>query len=289
MSRIAYVNGQYVSHNEASVHIEDRGYQFADGVYEVVTIVNNRLIDEKGHLDRLWRSLSELRIDPPMKRAPLKLAIREVIRRNRIRNGIIYMQVTRGVAPRDHPFPDNPISALVMTAKSLSMDAAAKKAEKGVKVATVDDIRWARCDIKSVSLLPNILAKQEAKDRGAYESFMVDQEGMVTEGSSTNAWIVNSDGNVITRPTSNSILSGITRASVIRELNKKGHKLEERAFSREELLNAREVFLTSSTSYVLPVVEVDDRVIGNGQPGSVSLKLREIYENYMKSPESQVN
>jgi D-alanine transaminase len=289
MSRIAYVNGQYVPHNEASVHIEDRGYQFADGVYEVVTIVDNRLIDEKGHLDRLWRSLSELRIDPPMKRAPLKLAMREVIRRNRIRNGIIYMQVTRGVAPRDHPFPDNPISALVMTAKSLSMDAAARKAEKGVKVATVDDIRWARCDIKSVSLLPNILAKQQAKDRGAYESFMVDQEGMVTEGSSTNAWIVNSDGNVITRPTSNSILSGITRASVIRELNKKGHKLEERAFSKEELLNAREVFLTSSTSYVLPVVEVDDRVIGNGQPGSVSLKLREIYENYMKSPESQVN
>lgn len=198
MSRIAYVNGQYVPHNQASVHIEDRGYQFADGVYEVVTIVNNRLIDEKGHLDRLWRSLNELKIQPPMKRAPLRLAMKEVIRRNRINNGIIYIQVTRGVAPRDHPFPENAVPALVMTAKRLSLDAARKKAEKGIKVATVADIRWARCDIKSVSLLPNILAKQQAKDAGAYESFMIDSDGMVTEGSSTNAWIVNADGHVIT-------------------------------------------------------------------------------------------
>lgn len=289
MSRIAYVNGQYVPHNQASVHIEDRGYQFADGVYEVVTIVNNRLIDEKGHLDRLWRSLNELKIQPPMKRAPLRLAMKEVIRRNRINNGIIYIQVTRGVAPRDHPFPENAVPALVMTAKRLSLDAARKKAEKGIKVATVADIRWARCDIKSVSLLPNILAKQQAKDAGAYESFMIDSDGMVTEGSSTNAWIVNADGHVITRPTSTAILSGITRQSVIQELNRNGLVLEERSFSKEELLNAREVFLTSSTSYVMPVVEVDDRVIGNGRPGSVSLALRKIYEDYMKSPRSQLN
>ena len=289
MSRIAYVNGQYVPHIHACVHIEDRGYQFADGVYEVVTIINNRLIDENGHLDRLWRSLSELRIEPPMQRRPLRLAMREVIRRNRIANGIIYIQVTRGVAPRDHPFPKNTKPALVMTAKRLSLDKARRMSERGVKVATVTDIRWARCDIKSISLLPNILAKQEAKDKGAYESFMIDADGMVTEGSSTNAWIVNADGHVITRPTSHAILPGITRQSVIRELKRNGLVLEERSFSKEELLNAREVFLTSSTSYVLPVVEVDDRVIGNGRPGSVSLSLRRLYEDYMKSPQSQLN
>ena len=281
MSRIAYVNGQYVPHREASVHIEDRGYQFADGVYEVVTIVGGRMIDEEGHLDRLWRSLTELRMDPPMKREPLKMVMREVIRQNGIKDGIIYLQVTRGVSPRDHPFPEDTPPALVMTAKRLSMENAEKKAKEGVAVVTVPDIRWTRRDIKSVSLLPNVLAKQEAKDKGAYEAFQVDEEGMVTEGSSTNAWIVNQDGKIITRPTSNSILAGITRASLIRELEKKDIEIEFRSFSVGELHNAREVFLTSSTSYVLPVVKVDDRVIGNGHPGIISQKLRSIYEEFM--------
>lgn len=281
MSRIAYVNGQYVPHREASVHIEDRGYQFADGVYEVVTVAGGRMIDEEGHLDRLWRSLNELRMAPPMKRAPLKMVMREVIRQNGIRDGIIYLQVTRGVAPRDHPFPKNTPSSLVMTAKRLSMAKAAKTAEQGVSVITVPDIRWTRRDIKSVSLLPNVLAKQEAKDRGAYEAFQVDDDGMVTEGSSTNAWIVTKEGRIVTRPTSNSILAGITRASLIRELEKNDIEIELRSFSVEELLDAKEVFLTSSTSYVLPVVKVDDQVIGNGHPGIVSQKLRAIYENFM--------
>lgn len=281
MSRIAYVNGQYVPHSQASVHIEDRGYQFADGVYEVVTIVNGKMIDEEGHLKRLSRSLSELRIDEPMKPVPLKMVMREVVRRNGILNGIIYLQVTRGVAPRDHPFPKNTPPALVMTAKRLSMNKLEKTAEKGVSVLTVPDIRWARRDIKSVSLLPNVLAKQEAKDKGAYEAFQVDEEGMVTEGSSTNAWIVDQNGKVITRPISNDILAGITRASLLRELQKKGIETELRSFSVEELQNAREVFLTSSTSYVLPVVQVDDHVIGNGNPGSISMALREIYQDFM--------
>ncbi|WP_373087553.1 D-amino-acid transaminase [Sneathiella sp.] len=283
MSRIAYVNGQYLPHRMAHVHIEDRGYQFADGVYEVVTVSSGKLIDEAGHLDRLWRSLGELKIAAPMKREPLKFVMREVIRRNSIFDGIIYMQVTRGVAPRDHPFPDNTAPALVMTAKRLSIPKAAKKAEEGVSVITLPDIRWARRDIKSVSLLPNILAKQEAKDKGAYEAFMVDDAGMVTEGSSTNAWIVDQDGKIITRETSNSILAGITRAALLRELEEKGLEVEIRNFSVDELQNAREVFLTSSTSYVLPVVKVDDHVIGNGHPGSISLNLRGIYQDFMTS------
>ncbi|MZR30441.1 D-amino-acid transaminase [Sneathiella litorea] len=283
MSRIAYVNGQYLPHREASVHIEDRGYQFADGVYEVVTIVGGRMIDEEGHLDRLWRSMDELRMDAPMKREPLKMVMREVVRQNGIRDGIIYLQVTRGVAPRDHPFPKDTPSALVMTAKRLSMEKAAKTAQKGISVITVPDIRWTRRDIKSVSLLPNVLAKQEAKDKGAYEAFQVDEDGMVTEGSSTNAWIVSKEGKIITRPVSNSILAGITRASLIRELEKQGIELELRSFSVDELHSAREVFLTSSTSYVLPVVKVDDKVIGNGHPGLISQKLRAIYEQFMSS------
>ncbi|MDF2368738.1 D-amino-acid transaminase [Sneathiella sp.] len=281
MSRIAYVNGQYLPHRDASVHIEDRGYQFADGVYEVVTIVGGRMIDEAGHLDRLWRSLDELSMDPPMNREPLKFVMREVIRQNGIRDGIIYLQVTRGVAPRDHPFPKNTPSSLVMTAKRLSMEKGAKTAEEGVSVITVPDIRWTRRDIKSVSLLPNVLAKQKAKENGAYEAFQVDEDGMVTEGSSTNAWIVSKEGKIVTRPTSNSILAGITRASLIRELEKNGIELELRSFSVEELYSAREVFLTSSTSYVLPVIKVDDRVIGNGHPGLISQKLRTIYEKFM--------
>ena len=189
MSRTAYVNGQYVPHRTATVHIEDRGYQFADGVYEVVTVVGGRLIDEEGHLDRLWRSLGELQMDAPMKREPLKLVMREVLRRNGINDGIIYLQVTRGVAPRDHPFPENTPPSLVMTAKRLSMEKLEKKAEEGVSVITVPDIRWPRRDIKSVSLLPNVLAKQAAKDSGAYEAFQVDEDGMVTEGSSTTCSI----------------------------------------------------------------------------------------------------
>ena len=281
MSRIAYVNGRYVPHQDAAVHIEDRGYQFADGVYEVVTIVGGRMIDMEGHLDRLWRSLGELHMAAPMKREPLKMVMREVIRQNGITNGIIYLQVTRGVAPRDHPFPKNTAPSLVMTAKRLSMEKAAKTAEQGVAVVTVPDIRWSRRDIKSGSLLPNVLAKQAAKEQGAYEAFQVDEEGMVTEGSSTNAWIVTAEGNIVTRPTGNSILAGITRASLMRELKAEGIGFEERNFSVDELLNAREVFLTSSTSYVLPVVKVDEKVIGNGHPGLVTQKLRALYEKFM--------
>ncbi len=283
MSRIAYVNGQYIPHNQASVHIEDRGYQFADGVYEVIPIVAGKMIDEAGHLDRLWRSMDELRIEAPMKRHPMQLVMREVLRQNGIETGLIYMQVTRGVAPRDHPFPQDADSSLVMTAKRTSMAKSMKKAEEGVAVVTVPDIRWKRCDIKSVSLLPNILAKQEAVEKGAQEAFQVDEEGQVTEGSSTNAWIVQQDGTLVTRPTNNDILAGITRAALLELLEEKGFKVSLRSFSVEELKSAREVFFTSSSSYVQPVIKVDDTIIGNGQPGSISTDLRNVFKEYMEN------
>ena len=283
MSRIAYVNGQYVPHLDAAVHIEDRGYQFADGVYEVIPIVDNKLIGEEGHLDRLWRSLDELQIQEPMKRGPMKLVMREVLRQNGIQTGLIYMQSTRGVAKRDHPFPKDAVPEFVMTAKRMSLDKLDAKAEKGVAVITVPDIRWTRRDIKSVSLLPNVLAKQKAVENGAYEAFQVDEDGFVTEGSSTNAWIVDKEGTLITRPTSNSILAGITRADLLKLLAQSDYKVELRAFTVDELLNAREVFLTSSSSYVQPVVEVDGKVIGNGKPGSISNGLRTIFKDFMNN------
>ena len=199
MSRIAYVNGRYVPHHAAGVHIEDRGYQFADGVYEVMAVDNARLIDAAPHYDRLERSLGELLIDPPMTRAALDVVLREVVRRNRLRHGIVYLQITRGVAKRDHPFPDQAEPAVVATARRGGRPSPQHR-EEGIGVVTVPDIRWARCDIKSISLLPNVLAKQAARDAGGYEAWQVDDDGMVTEGSSTNAWIVDADGNLVTPP-----------------------------------------------------------------------------------------
>jgi len=283
MSRIAYVNGQYIPHNQATVHIEDRGYQFADGVYEVIPIVKGKMIDEAGHLERLWRSMDELQIDEPMKRRPLQLVMQEVLRQNGVDTGLIYIQVTRGVSRRDHPFPAEAVPSLVMTAKKTSLEKSEKKAEEGVSVITVPDIRWKRRDIKSVSLLPNVLAKQEAVEKGAYEAFQVDEDGKVTEGSSTNAWIVNKDGVLITRETDHNILAGITRAALLELLEKKGIKFELRAFSEEELHEAREVFLTSSSSYVQPVIKVNEKMIGNGKPGSISVELRSVFKEYMEN------
>jgi len=283
MSRIAYVNGRYVPHRAASVHVEDRGYQFADGIYEVIAVSDGRLVDGGPHLDRLERSLRELRIAPPMGRKPLEHVMREVIRRNGVDNGIIYIQMTRGVAPRDHAFPAKPKTQVVMTARR-SRPQSAKVAEEGVKAITLPDIRWKRCDIKSVSLLPNILAKQQAKEAGAYEAWLVDANGMVTEGSSTNAWIVTRDGQLVTRSLENAILAGITRGAVLAMAREEGLSLVERPFSVSEAKAAREAFVTSTSSYVTPVTQIDDQVIANGKPGSISLKLRERYMRYMTGP-----
>ena len=279
MSRIAYVNGRYVPHREAQVHIEDRGYQFADGVYEVILVHRGKLVDEIPHLDRLDRSLSELRIESPMPRAPMRQVLREMVRRNRINDGIVYIQATRGVARRDHPFPKNTKPALVMTSRRLAMPDRAK-AEEGVAALTIPDIRWARCDIKAVALLPNVLGKQQAREAGAYEAWQVDDEGYVTEGTSTNTWIVTPDGELVTRQIGEQILSGITRATLIGLADKLGVKLVERRFSVEEALDAREAFVTSATSFVTPITKINDSVIGNGRAGSVAMGILDNYLDY---------
>ena len=280
MSRIAYVNGRYLPHAKAAVHVEDRGYQFADGVYEVVAVRGGRLVDEARHLARLERSLGELEIAMPMSRPALSVVMRETTRRNLVDDGIVYLQVTRGVARRDHAFPAAARPAVVMTARRVAAQAPALT-EDGVKVITIADIRWARCDIKSVSLLPNCLAKEQARRAGAFEAWQVDGQGFVTEGSSTNAWIVDRDGNIITRQIDSSILSGITRTALMELAAGEGLTVLERAFTVAEAKAAREAFLTSTTSFVLPVVQIDDAIVANGKPGSFYAKLRELYEGHM--------
>jgi D-alanine transaminase len=280
MSRIAYVNGRYVRHGEASVHIEDRGYQFADGVYEVCEIRDGFTIDETRHLDRLERSLRELAIRMPMARAALRVVIREVVRRNRVGDGLVYLQVTRGVARRDHAFPpsDTP-PALVVTAKSISRAKGDARAAEGVAVITLPDNRWERVDTKSVGLLPNVIAKQKAREAGAYEAWFVDRDGFVTEGSSTTAWIVTKDGVLVTRPNGKDILPGITRITATEVARRAGLKVEERKFTVEEAQGAREAFITAASTIVMPVVRIDGAAVANGHPGSIATQLRAAFHD----------
>jgi D-alanine transaminase len=276
MARIAYVNGRYQPHRAAAVHIEDRGYQFADGVYEVVPVQNGRLIDEDLHLDRLAFSLGELEIAPPMDQRALKAVLREVLRRNGVERGILYLQVTRGVAPRDHKFPASARPSLVITAKRLK-PIPAKHLEEGVGVITLPDLRWKRCDIKTISLLPNVLGKQKAFEEGAYEAWQIDPDGMVTEGTSTNAWIVTKDRKIITRPLSHEILPGVTRRALLELLKTANLALEERSFSLDEAHDAAEAFLTSSSVFLLPITRIDGTAVGEGKPGPIAQRLRELY------------
>lgn len=279
MARFAYVNGRYVPHREAAVHVEDRGYQFADGVYEVVTVHGGQLVDEPGHLDRLERSLDELSIAMPMSRTALQMIMRTLVRRNGIKDGIVYLQITRGVATRDFPFPKDVSPALVMTTRRWNLNPV-KRIEEGVGVITIPDIRWKRRDIKSVSLLPQVLGKQKAVEAGAFEAWQVDEDGFVTEGCSSNAWIVTKDGCLVTRQPTHMILNGITRQSILRLAAEEGLRFEERAFTPDEALEAREAFLSSATTYVTPVTRIDDKPVGNGHPGMLSLKLRQFYVEY---------
>ena len=275
MPRIAYVNGRYVPHRDAAVHIEDRGYQFADGVYEVCEISRGMIVDMTAHLDRLDRSLSELSIVWPMKRGSLEHVMIETIMRNRVKDGLVYVQVTRGVAPRDHVFPDaNTRPAVVVTAKSVSPAALSAKAESGLKIITVPENRWERVDIKTVGLLPNVLARQAARDRGAHEAWFMDPDGAVKEGAATNAWIVTMDGVLVTPPADGRILRGITRATAMKAAAKLAMKVEERPFTVEEAKSAREAFVTSASSLVMPVVSIDEVVVANGKPGMVANSLR---------------
>jgi D-alanine transaminase len=277
MPRVAYVNGRYESLADAAVNVEDRGYQFADGIYEVCLLVDGRFWDEDGHFDRMERSLSELSMSMPMSRPALKAVIAALLRKNRLKNALVYVQVTRGVAARNHAFPpDGTVPSIVITAKPYNLAANEALASRGVGVLTMSDQRWARVDIKTVSLLPNCLAKQAAREAGAFEAWLV-RDGKVTEGASSNAWIVNGKGELITHPLGHEILGGITRQTAIRCAEEMQMKVVERAFTVAEAQRAHEAFITAATLLVMPVVSIDGRPVGSGKPGPVAQRLREAY------------
>jgi D-alanine transaminase len=282
MSRIAYVNGRYLPQSEAAVNIEDRGYQFGDGIYEVVHLHGGRYIDEDRHLARLERSLREIRLPMPMSLAALRMVLREVARQNRLTEGLLYMQVTRGVAPRDHAFPKAPVPpALVVTIKRIPPYPTDVDAWTG-KVITLPDLRWARRDIKSVNLLPNCLARQAAREQGAIEAVLYDAaSGIVTEGAATSFWIVDARGVVVTRHLGQEILPGCTRGALLAELEAEGIAYEEREFSLEEARRAPEAFITSATSFVKPIVAIDGAPVGDGRVGPVVRRLFDIFARHV--------
>jgi len=276
--RMAYVNGRYLPHGMAGVHIEDRALQLGDGIYEVFNIRNGQPLDEEGHLDRMERSLRELGMQMPMSRAALKLVTREMVAKNRMPDGFLYLQVTRGAVKRDHvPPADGPRPTLIMTMRLQDRAGFQQRLAKGIAVSTQPDIRWGRCDIKTVQLLPNLMAKQAAKQAGAFEAWLVDEEGYVTEGASTNAWIVDKDGTLITRDLSNAILPGVTRRIMLDAAADAQIRVVERKFTVAEAKAAKEAFLSSATGAAVPVVAIDGQPVGNGAPGPVTQRIRDLY------------
>ena len=281
MSRISYVNGNYSEHKDSFVHIEDRGYQFADGVYEVFGIINKKIVDYDGHIKRLFRSLNEIRMSSPINKSSYIFHIKRLIKINRINDGLIYLQITRGVAERDFKFPKKSKPSLVMVAKSIALDSYDKAFKKGIKVKTVKDLRWKRVDIKTINLLAPVLAKQEAADHNCQEAWLIDGDGFITEGSSSTAWILKK--NVLyTTPLSNSILNGITRQSLIKGLKKNKLRLIEKKFNINDIKEADEAFITSATQYVMPVVSVDRYKIGNGKVGKFASIFSKAYMEAIK-------
>jgi D-alanine transaminase len=274
MTRIAYVNGSFVPEADAKVSIFDRGYLFADGVYEVTPVVNGKLVDYDAHAERLDRSLNELRMAWPCTKPELRKMHEDLIKHNKLSEGIIYMQVTRGVADRMFNFPQDITSSLIAFPQVMKL-VDNPNARVGVKVVTIHDIRWLRRDIKSIMLLAPVLGKQEAYEKGAQEGWMV-EDGHVTEGTSSNAYIVK-DNTIITRPLSNRILAGCTRRALFRLSQEHGVKIEERLFTPEEAYAADEAFLTSASQFVMPIVEIDGKRVGGGQPGPITRKLRELF------------
>ena len=282
MSRVAYVNGRYLPHGQAHVHIDDRAHNFADGVYEVVLVVAGAMVDEEAHMRRLARSLKELDMRAPMPERALLHVMHQTIGRNRVKDGLVYLQVSRGAAPRSHVYDNDTLEpTVVCTAKAVTLPADADQVA-GVKVITRPDIRWGRVDIKTVSLLPNAMARTAAAREGAYEAWLVDDDGFVTECSASNAWIVDRDGCVVTRPLSPEILPGITRDRVIRIAGELGIAVVERPFTVAEAKSAREAFLTSTTSFVKPVTQIDDVTIGNGHPGTATRELLAAYLDFAR-------
>lgn len=281
MSRIAFVNGEFVPHADAYVHIEDRGYQFADGVYEVCEIRNEQIIDLNGHMTRLQYSLAELQINMPMAIEALAVKMKQTVKHNRVKDGLIYLQVTRGVSPRNHAFPPaNVNSSIVLTAKSVAPANNLNHYKNGISVISVPENRWARPDIKTISLLPNCLAKQEAKEQGAYEAWFVDDDGYVVEGSSSNAWIINQDHEIITKNPDGSILKGITRNAILSLISDQNLTVVERQFSLREAILAKEAFISSATTIVMPVVKIDNHMVAGGKVGDMAKSLLKDFYNY---------
>ncbi len=279
MTRIIYVNGQYLEHRHAGLPVEDRSCLFGDGVYDAFELRQGRIIDLEGHLNRLFRSMKELRFSNIPSRKYFEHIVRETVRRNRYVNGFVYLQVSRGVAARNFLFPaENTALSIVCLVYNVLPEAMEEKAQQGVKVTTCRDIRWKRPDIKTLQLLPAVLAKQEAHEKGAFETWMVDEQGFVTEGGSSNAWIVTSGNELITRPTDGSILKGVTRDAVMKLLEKEKLTLTRRAFGLQEALEAKEAFITACTIKVMPVVSIDETIIGDGKPGKIALGLRKHYQ-----------
>jgi D-alanine transaminase len=276
--RYAYVNGRYLRHPHAGVHIEDRGLQLGEAVYEVCNVRGHRLIDEEPHLDRLERSLREIHVAMPMSRASLKLVLRELVARNRVADGLLYLQVSRGAAKRDHvPPPDMGRPSLIITLRPQDLAAAQARLEKGIAVVTQTDLRWERRDIKTTQLLPNLMAKITAKKLGAFEAWLVEADGTVTEGSSTNAWIVTESGDIVTRGLGHAILPGVTRRVILEAAAEAQVKIVERSFSVTEAQRAREAFISSATGACVPVISIDGVSIGDGKPGTLTRRLRELY------------
>jgi D-alanine transaminase len=282
MSRIAYVNGSYIPQPQATTHIEDRGYQFADGVYEVVALIGGKLLDFEPHIDRLDYSLNELKIKQPVSRPALRHIIHTVIQKNRLKDGMVYLQVTRGVATRNHEFPQQSRPVLVITCRYICQKKIETMRQHGIKVISLPDIRWARPDIKSISLLPNILGKQQAIEKGAYEAILINRDGFITETNSTNFWIILENGVLQTHPASQEILNGITRQRLIQIANSIGLKIKEQPFTLDDAYVAKEAFLSSSISGILPVTQINDYKLGTGQPGNIVSQLIQHYRQFSK-------
>ena len=282
MSRVVFLNGQYCDYNKSLVHVEDRGYQFADGVYEVFTVINSSIVDFQPHLKRLFKSLSELKIPSPISKNTYLFHIKNIIKKNLIKNGTVYLQVTRGVASRDFKYPKNIKSSLTIIGKIISEDIFYHNIINGIKVKTTKDLRWGRCDIKSLNLLPPVLAKQLAYDNGASEAWLLDDNGNITEGSSSTAWILDKNNCLKTASLKNNILAGITRESFLRGLKKNKIKFKEVSFNINDIKDAKEAFITSATTFVTPVIKINNLKVGNGKPGIFAPIFLDLYKKSIK-------
>ena len=283
MTSTSYVNGQYVKQEDASINIDDRGYVFSDGVYEVMLVINNKFIDWQEHCERLQYSLDGLKIKYEVSSQELKKIANQLLQRNNLDNAIIYLQITRGEAKRDHKFPSPTTKPSIIMTASPSKLPSKENYDNGVSIITTADLRWKRRDLKTISLLANILAKQEAVEKDATETILVEEDGFVTEGSSTNFFIVDSEGYLRTHPKNNRILGGITRQGVLKVANQNNLKIKEEAFKIDDIFNAKEAFITSTTKHILPVTTCDNKKIADGKVGKITKELMQKYKEYIEA------